>query len=143
MPFELAVNELYTLFISGFISSTLLPGGSELLLIYYVKNNPESAWLYFFVVTAGNSLGAVVTYFMGYYFYWGREKAQSKHQKAYRFCKKYGVYSLLLSWLPLVGDLLPLVAGWLKLSIIKSTAFIVTGKALRYVLILISTLYLI
>jgi membrane protein YqaA with SNARE-associated domain len=139
---DLAVSELYTLFISGFISSTLLPGGSELLLIYYVKNNPDNAWLYFIVVTVGNSLGAVVTYFMGYYFYWGREKAQSKHHKAYLFCKKYGVYSLLLSWLPLVGDLLPLAAGWLKLSIIKSTIFIFTGKALRYALILISTLYL-
>lgn len=135
--------ELFSLFISGFVSSTLLPGGSELLLIYYVKNNPENCWIYFFAVTAGNSLGAMFTYLMGYYFYWGRDKAQKKHKKAYLFCQKYGVYSLLLSWLPLIGDLLPLVAGWLKLSILKSLILIITGKALRYVLIIISTLYFI
>lgn len=136
-------SELITLFFSGFISSTLLPGGSELLLIYYLKNNPENVWSYFIAVTAGNSLGAMLTYFMGYYFYWGRDKAQAKHQKAMRFCKRYGVYSLLLSWLPIVGDLLPLAAGWLKLSILKSTLFITSGKALRYILIIISTLYFI
>ncbi len=134
-------SELITLFLSGFISSTLLPGGSELLLIYYLKNNPDNALGYFFAVTAGNSLGAMVTYLMGYYFYWGRDKAQAKHKKAIHFPKKYGVYSLLLSWLPIVGDLLPLVAGWLKLSISKSIIFIVTGKGLRYLLIIISTLY--
>ncbi|GLS89715.1 membrane protein [Psychromonas marina] len=139
---DVAVSELFTLFFSGFISSTLLPGGSEVLLIYYIKNNPESGWAYLIVVTIGNSLGALFTYFMGYYFHWGREKAQKKHQKATRFCQKYGVYSLLLSWLPIVGDLLPLVAGWLKLSIIKSVIYITAGKALRYSLILISTLYL-
>ena len=139
--FDLALVELLTLFFSAFISSTLLPGGSELLLIYYIKSNPESCWLYFLAATAGNSLGALVTYFMGYYFYWGREKAKSKHQKAYLFCQKYGVYSLILSWLPIVGDLLPLVAGWLKLSIVKSIIYIVTGKTLRYALIVTSTLY--
>ena len=138
---DAALSELLTLFISAFISSTLLPGGSELLLIYYLKNDPANVWPYFFAVTAGNSLGAMLTYLMGYYFYWGRDKAQAKHEKAIRFLKKYGVYSLLLSWLPIVGDLLPLVAGWLKLSIFKSMLFIVTGKALRYLLIIISTLY--
>lgn len=138
---EIVLSELLALFVSGFVSSTLLPGGSELLLIYYIKNNPENYLAYFIAVTAGNSLGAMFTYLMGYYFSWGRDKAQRKHQKATRFCQQYGVYSLLLSWLPIVGDLLPLVAGWLKLSILKSLLFIVTGKALRYVLIIISTLY--
>jgi len=136
-------SELVTLFISGFISSTLLPGGSELLLIYYINDNPELSWYYFVAVAVGNSLGAVVTYLMGYYFYWGREKAQAKHHKALIFCQRYGVYTLLLSWLPIVGDLLPLVAGWLKLSLLKSLLFIVSGKALRYAVILLSTLYFI
>ena len=134
-------SELITLFFSAFISSTLLPGGSELLLIYYLNTNPENVWSYFIAVTAGNSLGAMLTYLMGYYFYWGREKAQNKHQKAISFCQRYGVYSLLLSWLPIVGDALPLIAGWLKLSMTKSIVFITTGKALRYLLIIISTLY--
>jgi len=136
-------SELLALFMSGFISSTLLPGGSELLLIYYINNHPNLSWIYLIAVTVGNSLGAIVTYLMGYYFSWGREKAQGKHHKAILFCQRYGVYTLLLSWLPVVGDLLPLVAGWLKLSFIKSLLFIVCGKVLRYSVILISTLYFI
>ena len=136
-------SELFTLFVSGFISSTLLPGGSELLLIYYLYNDPANSWYHFLAVAIGNSLGALLTYLMGYYFYWGREKAQGKHHKAIIFCKRYGVYTLLLSWLPILGDLLPLVAGWLKLPILKSIFFIVSGKAVRYAVILLSTLYFI
>ncbi len=134
-------SELNTLFFSGFISSTLLPGGSELLLIYFLNHNSNHVWSYFIAVTAGTSLGAMVTYLMGYYFYWGRDRAHAKHRKSIRFLKKYGVYSLLLSWLPIVGDLLPLVAGWLKLSISKSLLFILASKAFRYLLIIISTFY--
>ncbi len=134
--------ELLTLFTSSFVSATLFPGGSELLLIYYLKNNPADLWLYFSVVTLGNSLGALLTYFMGYYFYWGRKKAKSKHQKAWLFCQRYGVSALLLSWLPIVGDLLPLAAGWLKLPVSRSALLIVMGKALRYGVIVSSVLYL-
>ncbi|WP_413701039.1 YqaA family protein [Psychromonas sp. KJ10-10] len=133
--------ELVSLFISGFISSTLFPGGSEILLIYYVKNNSQNYLLYFVFATAGNSAGAMFTYLMGYYFHWGREK--TKHLKTYQFCHKYGVYGLLFSWLPIVGDLLPLVAGWLKLPVFPSLLFIIIGKALRYGLIITPVLYFI
>lgn len=136
-------SELFTLFVSGFVSSTLLPGGSELLLIYYLNDNPANSYAYFIAVTTGNSLGAMTTYLLGYYFYWGREKAQGKHHKAVSFCNQYGIYALLLSWLPILGDLLPLVAGWLKLPILKSILLIVTGKALRYALIVMSMFYFI
>ena len=133
--------ELVSLFMSGFISSTLFPGGSELLLVYYVKANADNGLLYFVAATAGNSAGAIFTYAMGYYFSWGREKV--KHQKAYYFLKKYGTYSLLLSWLPIVGDLLPLVAGWMKLPLLQSILYILIGKALRYALIISPLLYFI
>lgn len=134
--------EHFILFFSSLISATLLPGGSELLLIYYLQATPEFAGSYLLTVTLGNSLGSLISYFMGYYFYWGRENAQSKHQKAWHYCSRYGSPILLLSWLPIVGDLLPLVAGWLKLPIKRSIFFIVLGKACRYLLIVISTLYL-
>jgi membrane protein YqaA with SNARE-associated domain len=141
LPIESLFSELVTLFISAFVSATLFPGGSEILLIYFVKNNTEDWLFYFWAATVGNSSGAIFTYLMGYYFYWGREKA--KHKRSYHFFKKYGVYTLLLSWLPVIGDLLPLVAGWMKLPILKSLLFIITGKVLRYGLILIPLLYFI
>lgn len=135
--------ELFTLFVSAFVSATLFPGGSELLFIYHLSNTPQNSCYYFLAVTLGNSLGAVVTYWLGYYCGWGRDKLQAKHEKALRFCKKHGAYALLLSWLPIVGDLLPLAAGWLKLGWLKSAFFILSGKALRYGLLWISTLYFI
>lgn len=134
--------EQFILFFSSLISATLLPGGSELLLIYYLQASPEFAGGYLLSATLGNSLGSLISYFMGYYFYWGRENTHSKHQKAWHFCSRYGSPVLLLSWLPIVGDLLPLVAGWLKLPIKSSIIFIVLGKASRYLVIVISTLYL-
>ena len=128
--------------ISSFVSATLFPGGSELLLIYYLQHNPADAWLYLSSVTVGNSLGALLTYLMGYYLHWGRKKAQSKQHKAWLFCQRYGVWTLLLSWLPVVGDLLPLAAGWLKLAMLPATLLIVIGKAIRYWVLVSSTLYL-
>lgn len=141
LPTDNLLIELVSLFISAFVSSTLFPGGSELLVIYYVKANTNNWPFYFIVATAGNSAGAIFTYVMGYYFYWGREKA--KHKKAYHVLKKYGTYSLLLSWMPIIGDLLPLVAGWLKLPILQSILYIFVGKALRYGLIISPVLYFI
>lgn len=134
--------ELLILFVSSVVSATLFPGGSELLLIYYLHNNPADLWLYFSVVTLGNSLGALITYYMGYYFTWGREKTEQKHQNICAFCRRYGTPTLLFSWLPIVGDLFPLVAGWLKLPIVRSSVLIVIGKAIRYWLVLNSALYL-
>lgn len=135
-------QELLTLFASSFVSATLFPGGSELLLIYYLQNNPVDTWLYFSSVTVGNSLGALFTYFMGYYLNWKRKETQSKHHKAWLFCQRYGAAALLLSWLPIVGDLLPLAAGWLKLAVLPSVFLIVIGKAMRYWVIASGTLYL-
>lgn len=134
-------QELLILFASSFVSATLFPGGSELLLIYYLKNNPGDLWLYFSSVTLGNSLGALLSYFMGYYLHWGREKAAGKHQKSWLFCQRYGAAALLFSWLPVVGDLLPLVGGWLKLAMLPSMLLIVIGKALRYWAIVSASLY--
>lgn len=134
--------DYFSLFFSALISATLFPGGSELLLIYYVQKMPNQAWGFFIAGTAGNTLGAFLTYFMGYYFYWGRDKAQQKKQKMIAFCRRYGTPALLFSWLPVVGDALPLIAGWLQLAKIRCLIYILIGKALRYGIIIISTLYL-
>jgi membrane protein YqaA with SNARE-associated domain len=131
------------LLVSSFVSATLFPGGSELLLIYYVKNNPSNLWWYVSAATLGNSLGALSSYFLGFYVCGGIQKAKSKYLKTWLFCQKYGLWALLLSWLPVVGDFIPLAAGWLKLPIFRSILLITLGKALRYVVITLVTLSLI
>ncbi len=136
-------SELTVLLLSSFVSATLFPGGSELLLIYYLKNNPNNLYWYFCAVTIGNGSGAVLTYFLAGYLSWGQEKAKFRYLKTWRFCQRYGVWALLLSWLPVIGDFIPLAAGWLKTPILTSIVLIAVGKALRYAVIIISTLSLI
>ncbi|TAA47380.1 YqaA family protein [Corallincola spongiicola] len=131
--------ELWGLFIASFAAATLLPGGSEVILVgLYLKGNEPtvSLWL---VATLGNTLGAVVTVWMG------RVVARSrppkpKHAWQLRWhlrLQKHGSPILLMSWLPLVGDGLCLLAGWLRLNWRGVLLFITLGKALRYLLVLL------
>ena len=132
-------SEWLALFVSSFVSSTLFPGGSEALLLYFVQQNNETMWQYLLVATVGNSLGAIVTFAMGYFVRVGQKKAKRKYIKTWLFSKKYGQWALLLSWLPVIGDLLPLFAGWLRLPILSSCLLISLGKLFRYTLLI--TLY--
>ncbi|MEL0660535.1 YqaA family protein [Psychromonas arctica] len=130
------MNDYWLLFSSAFISSTLFPGGSEVLFVYYLKQQFSLKWGFLLVAIIGNSLGSIVTYLLGFYVHFGQEKAAMKYPKTLLFCKKWGNVALLLSWLPIVGDVICLFAGWLKLP--KTTAFIniVIGKSLRYLFLL-------
>lgn len=56
---------------------------------------------------------------------------------AHRLIKRYGYWALLLSWLPMIGDVICLIAGWKNLNRVKSSAMIAIGKAMRYLFLLI------
>lgn len=130
----LAEYGLGALFASAFISSTLLPGGSELLFFTMLTEEPFPPLLLLIVVTAGNSLGGAVTFSMGAWLAHFNKVAEfSKHHlRASRWIEKYGHLSLLLSWLPLVGDPLCFVAGIMKVKWQLAVLMIVIGKAARY-----------
>lgn len=130
--------ELYSLFFSSLISSTLLPGGSEAYLAWLVTDAQSSVWLLIGVAALGNTLGGVITFGMGRLVamrYPFRVLDKKKHQRVKRWVEKAGSSVLLLSWLPIVGDPLCFVAGWLKLNIITSILFIALGKTVRYMLV--------
>ena len=127
---------LSTVFVVAFISATLLPLGSEPAVFGLIKLNPELFWPAVLVATAGNTLGGVVTYWMGY----GAERAYErvKHHKppdarALRWLERWGAKGCLLSWLPIVGDPLCAVAGWLKLPFWPCVFYMGIGKFARYV----------
>ena len=127
--------ELWGLFTSAFVASTLAPGGSELVLAYLVLNSDISYLLLGTVATIGNTLGALTTMLLGYFparLLSGRYAKKFYHPRAFDLLRKWGAYALLLSWLPIIGDALCFAAGWLRLPVLRATAFIVTGKALRY-----------
>ena len=125
---------LSTVFIVAFVSATLLPMGSEPAVFGLVKLNPDMFWPVIFVATAGNTLGGMLTWWMGF----GAERAYEhlthKHPKfrALRWLKRFGPKACLLSWLPIVGDPLCAVAGWLELPFWPCTLYMAIGKFGRY-----------
>lgn len=128
-------NALWGLFISSLLSSTLLPGGSEVLLAYLVSQSEHNPWLLLFIATAGNSLGAFITLLMGILLAVGLLKNRPltpRQQKTVTQLQRWGSPLLLLSWLPVVGDILCLMAGVLRLPVVMAMLFITIGKGLRY-----------
>lgn len=127
------------LFLSALISSTLLPGGSEVLLVWLVRSSEYSHLLLWFSATLGNVLGSLLTWGMGFWIATRFPlKALEKpgHQRARRWLERYGPLGLLLAWLPVVGDPLCLVAGWLRMNFPLSLLMITLGKSLRYAVVL-------
>ena len=123
------------LFISAFISSTVAPGGSEALLAYLVNQQIAPVFELISVATLGNTLGALTTYWLGT---WTAKKQPLKqfdnpqHQRSLRWISRWGAWTLLFSWLPLIGDGLCFAAGWLKLSPFICLIAIMAGKLARY-----------
>ena len=128
---------LTSVFVIALISATLLPMGSEPAVFGLVKLNPELFWPAIFVATAGNTIGGAITWWMGY----GAERAYERvrHRtptelRALQWLQRFGAKACLLAWLPIVGDPLCAVAGWLKLPFWPCVGYMAIGKFLRYVL---------
>jgi membrane protein YqaA with SNARE-associated domain len=127
---------LTTVFVVALISATLLPMGSEPVVFGLVKLNPELFWPAVLVATAGNTAGGAISWWMGY----GAEVAYEKlshHKpmelKALTWLQRFGAKACLLSWLPVVGDPLCAVAGWLRLPFWPCVVYMAIGKFARYV----------
>jgi membrane protein YqaA with SNARE-associated domain len=126
---------LSSVFVIALISATLLPMGSEPAVFGLVKLNPELFWPAILVATAGNTIGGAITWWMGY----GAERAYEHVRKrtptelqALKWLHQFGPKACLLAWLPIVGDPLCAVAGWLKLPFWPCVAYMAIGKLARY-----------
>lgn len=127
------------LFLLSFLASTLVPLGSEWLLVALLLKgyDPVSTIA---VATAGNTLGACTTYAIGLYggpFLISRvlRISDEARQRAERLYARYGSWSLLFSWTPVVGDPLCLVGGILRVRFPKFFLLVSSGKLARYVLV--------
>ncbi len=142
---------LGAVFIIALVSATLLPLGSEPAVFGLVKLNPELFWPAIAVATLGNTLGGAISWWMGRGAHraWdaarrlrrGGEGASppaatrplSRHQRRARiWLRRWGARACLLSWLPVVGDPLCAVAGWLRLPFWPCLAYMAVGKFGRY-----------
>jgi membrane protein YqaA with SNARE-associated domain len=127
---------LSTVFIIALVSATLLPLGSEPAVFGLVKLNAAMFWPAIVVATLGNTLGGMISWWMGY----GAEQAyervthRSGELRAIAWLRRFGARACLLSWLPVVGDPLCAVAGWLRLPFWPCAAYMAVGKFLRYLI---------
>lgn len=127
---------LSTVFVVSFLSATLLPMGSEPVVLGVIHLNPAQYWPVIAVATVGNTLGGALDYAMGR----GARRLANQglhsgtENRALRWLEKLGPKACLLGWLPIIGDPLCTLAGWLKLPFWPCLIYILIGKFLRYVL---------
>ncbi|MEL0633566.1 YqaA family protein [Pseudoalteromonas carrageenovora] len=131
----------FTLFVSAFISATLLPSSSEVIMVGMLSQATVNLWLLWCVATLGNVLGSCVNYWLGTQVLrfknkkWfpvsakGLEKAQDQFNR-------YGVYSLLFAWLPIVGDPLTVIGGIFKVRFSVFLILVTLGKGARYLAVI-------
>ena len=127
---------LSTVFVVAFISATLLPLGSEPAVFGLVTLNPHLFWPAILVATAGNTLGGALTWAMGLASHQVVDRFQHSrhHLKALDWLERIGPKACLLSWLPVIGDPLCAVAGWLKLPFWPCLVYMTIGKFARYLI---------
>ena len=129
-----------SLFISAFAAATILPAQSEALLAYQVSISPDAVVQLIAVATLGNVLGATFNWWLGRLTENLRAKKwfpvnEKQLQKAERFYGRYGRYSLLLSWVPIIGDPITIVAGILREPLLSFVLLVTVAKCARYVFV--------
>jgi membrane protein YqaA with SNARE-associated domain len=125
---------LSTVFVVSLLSATLLPLGSEPAVYGLIKLNPELFWPAIAVATLGNTLGGIISWWMGLGAHqaYAHIKPESTQARALRWLQQLGPKACLLSWLPLIGDLLCATAGWLRLPFWPCVIYMAIGKLARY-----------
>ena len=127
------------LFFASFLAATILPFSSEVVLGVLLSHD-FNPYVTVFVATTGNVLGSVVNYGLGVL---GSQILLNKFLgistkqigKAENRFKKYGAFSLLFAWVPVIGDPLTVAAGILKINFVLFLFLVTMGKFLRYVFV--------
>ena len=131
------------LFLSAFLSATLLPGSSETVLVGLLAANQGLPALLVLFATVGNVAGAVVNWGLGRFFEHYRDRSwfpikAAAVARAQSWFAHWGLWSLLLSWVPVIGDPLTLVAGVLRVPFGRFLVLVTIGKVLRYGLVVLA-----
>lgn len=127
-----------SMFGSSFLSATLLPGSSEALLIALLIAKKTSVYGLLLAASLGNTLGGLTNILIGRLLPLKRQGRW--HDTAMTWLHRLGPAALLFSWLPVIGDLLCIMAGWLRFAWLPAMLFLAVGKTLRYIVIATATL---
>ncbi|MGV8988333.1 MAG: YqaA family protein [Cypionkella sp.] len=141
--FVIALSAYGLLFLSAFLSATLLPGSSEAVLMGLLASAKGKPVALIAAASLGNIAGAVVNWIMGRYLLHFKDRSwfplkDSTNARAQAWFARYGMWSLLFSWVPVVGDPLTLVAGIMQAPIGRFLMFVTIGKVARYALIVMA-----
>jgi membrane protein YqaA with SNARE-associated domain len=132
-----------SLFLISFLAATILPFSSELTLAgLMVTSNYDNLFL-LIVASLGNVLGSVVNWILGFY---SRNLSKKRWfpfkdkqiKKSSKWFNKFGKWSLLFVWVPIIGDPLTLAAGLLRVRFIEFFILVTMGKVSRYLIIFYS-----
>ena len=135
-----------SLFVVSFMVATIVPFGSEIYFATLLSINEYNSLLLLIAASTGNILGSVFNWICGYYAAYFIQKKwfpinQNQINKATNFFLKYGKWSLLLAWVPFIGDPLTFVAGTLRYSFLPFLLLVSIGKIARYLMIYFSALW--
>lgn len=130
---------MIVLFLSAFLAATLFPVQSELGLAYLVVQDPSQTALLIAVASLGNTLGAVVNWALGRGILRvaraDRSEKSKWHRSAQGWYDRFGYWSLLASWMPLIGDPITLIAGLLKEPLWRFCLLVGLAKTARYLIV--------
>ena len=129
-----------SLFFSALIAATVFPAQSEMVLLYLVQQAAHPVWALVVVASIGNVLGAVINYALGYSVHRFKDRrwfpaSPQQMDRAQAFYAKWGRYSLLASWVPIIGDPITVVAGVLRDRFLVFLILVAIAKSGRYVVL--------
>ena len=129
-----------SLFFISFLAATILPFSSELTLAGLISTSNYDNLLLLVVASFGNVLGSVFNWSLGFY---SRNLSTKKWfpfketqiERSSKWFSKFGKWSLLFAWVPIVGDPLTFVAGLLRVRFLDFIILVAIGKVSRYLII--------
>jgi len=135
------MNGYIGLFLSAFLAATILPFSSEAVLAGLSVAGGFDAVMLWGVATVGNTLGALVNWMLGRWcLHWQDRKwfpfKSDDLDKADKWFAKWGVWSLLLSWVPIIGDPITFAAGFLRVHLGIFLLLVTIAKGARYLVVL-------
>lgn len=141
----LELSSYFGLFLAAFGAATLLPLQSEAVLVGLLLTDHYAVWALLTVATTGNVLGSAVNWLLGRYIEHFRHNrwfpaSESKLGKAQQAYHRYGRWSLLLSWVPIIGDPLTVIAGVMREPLWSFLLIVVLAKGARYLVLAALTL---
>ncbi|QIO05056.1 YqaA family protein [Acinetobacter shaoyimingii] len=130
----------FLLFLSAFGAATLLPLQSEAVLVGLLAQSRYSIIALIFIASIGNILGSCLNWYLGFKLEQFKDKnwfpvSEQQMLKAEQTYRKYGYWSLLFSWVPIIGDPITLIAGLLKENFVRFLLMVSIAKIGRYLFV--------